>query len=309
MRTLSTGSGLRRVFAACVLLAMVPAAALAAPVVGFIEDFPGPGIGGWVGGVSASGNPGTGGTLGAGDGYLFAQTAAPSNWGMRCRLCPEYSGNWNAAGITQLRLWLNDVGTPEPFEIHVLVGNDANLWQYDIGFMPPNGRWAPFLVDLTNPADFTQTIGSATLAAALDNVTILLIRHDKAPFLPNPTSPDPIAGDAGIDRILLTNGTVGAEPAAADAGLPLRLAAPYPNPARGAVTFALETAVGGPVRFEILDAQGRVVRRATQPAGGGTLTWRWDGVGDDGRRLSPGIYRVRARGDSGGMSRPFVLID
>jgi hypothetical protein len=298
------------IIAASALQLMAPVAALAAPVLGFIEDFPGPGIGAWSGGTPVFNNPGAGGVLGGGDGYLYVQTTFASNWGIRCRQCPEYTGSWSAAGITQVRLWLNDVLTPEPFEIHAAIGNDNNLWQYDIGFAPPGGRWAPFVVDLTNGADFTQLIGTQPFSEALDTVNVLLIRHDKAPYLPNPNPPDAIAGDAGIDRILLTNGTVGIEPPPPGARRPPRLAAPYPNPAHGAVTFGLENPEGGALQLEILDVLGRVVRREAWPAGrSGAQTWRWDRLGDDGRRVPPGMYRVRARGEAGAMSRPFVVVD
>lgn len=52
----------------------------------------------------------------------------------------------------------------------------------------------------------------------------------------------------------------------------------------------------GPVRVEVLDAQGRCVRtiiQAVLPAG--PASRRWDGKGDDGKALPAGRYRLRAR--------------
>jgi hypothetical protein len=308
MRSTSPVLVLSWTLSAFMALAISVTASQAAPVLGFREDFTAAGTGGWSGGVPVFNNPGSGGVLGPADGYLYVQTTAPGNWGLRCRLCTEYSGDWNAAGITQLRLWLNDVGPAEPFEIHVSIGNDLGLWQYNVGFTPPNGQWAEFIVDLGNQADFTRILGTQSLATSLGAVDIVLIRHDKAPFLLNPNPPDAIAGDAGIDRILLTNGTVGVEPLPAHVRVSLQLAAPYPNPSRGLVTFSVQRAGDGPVTLQILDVTGRILRRHELPAGG-SGAWLWDGLDEGGRRVPPGQYRVRAIGDSGGMSRPFVVTD
>jgi len=306
MRPLARSLLLSIVFAAAIASASTPVAS-AAPVAGFVEDFTGVGTGGWAGGPGSS-NPGTGGVGGSGDGYLYVQTLFAGNWGNRCRLCPEYTGSWSAAGIHSLKLWLNDVGPDEAFEIHVAIGNDHNLWQYDTGFAPPNGSWAEFTVDLDDAAGFTQTIGTQPFAEAIDSVNVLLIRHDKAPYLPNPNPPDPIAGDAGIDRIQLLAGTAGIEPPSGGPR-PVLLAPPHPNPARGGVAFMIENPGGGAVTLEILDVLGRVVRREALPGGPGTRSWSWNRIDDTGRRAPPGVYRVRARGASGGTSRPFTLID
>lgn len=278
-----------------------------APVVGFVEDFTAAGTGGWAGGPGSV-NPGTGGVGGGGDGYLYIQTLFDGNWGNRCRLCPEYTGSWSAAGIHELRLWLSDVGPDEAFEIHVAIGNDHNLWQYDTGFAPPNGSWAEFSVQLDQAANFTQTIGTQPFAEAMDSVSILLIRHDLAPYLPNPNPPDPIAGDAGIDRIQLLAGTAGVEPSTGSPR-PVLLAPPYPNPARGSVTLGFDSPDGEPVTLEIVDVLGRVLYREDVPGTSGHRSWTWNRLDDAGRRVPPGVYRIRALGVTGGTSRPLTLVD
>ncbi|NOT34249.1 MAG: hypothetical protein HOP12_08790 [Candidatus Eisenbacteria bacterium] len=301
--------------AAWVVLSLVigtPEPSNSQPVVGFIEDFAaGTGAHGWSGGIPSFGNPNTGGVLGAADGFLRGATVSPANWGLRCRGCTPYTGDWNSAGITQLIVWLNDVGVDEPFEMHVTVGNDTTLWQYDIGFVPPSGHWAPFVVDLTDTANFTQINGlSGTLATTLSDVSIVLIRHDLAPFPQVPNPPDPIQGDAGIDQILLTDGIVGVAPRGtrAPAG-PLRLLAPYPNPASGPVAFGLEILDAGPVTLDIVDVFGRRLRRVELTAQvAGPRTWLWDGRDESGRRVPAGRYRVVARSASGGESRSFTRL-
>src|SRR5439155_24039104 len=145
---------------------------------------------------------------GAGGGYLRITNQSPGNFGVRSA-GPEYAGDWVAAGITQVRLWLNDVGADDSLEIHVALGNAYgynNFWQYNVGFAPPHDRWAEFVVDLTNAANWTQIEGSGTFADALRIVDRILIRHDRAPFA---HPPDPIAADLGIDHLLLTDGVSG----------------------------------------------------------------------------------------------------
>jgi hypothetical protein len=132
------------------------------------------------------------------------------------------------------------------------------------------------------------------------------VRHDLPAFVQNP---DPLDGDVGLDQLLLTNGLVGV-PRSGVVPRALELAPPAPNPSRGAVTLSLESFEDGPVRVEILDASGRMVRRFEQLAGGpGARAWTWDGRDASGRMAAPGWYRVRATGASGGMSRALVRMD
>jgi FlgD Ig-like domain len=283
---------------------MVPAASADA-VLGFREDFPGTLTGGWTGGVPISNNPGTGGVLGDGDGFLYAATLSGSNWAQHCKYCPEYAGDWSAAGITQVRVWLKDIGDPDPFEIHFNVGNETTQFQLNAGFSPPNDRWAEYVIDLTNESDFTRIIGDVgSLTDVLQGVTNVQLRHDKSPFM---WTPDTIRGDAGIDRLLLTNGVVGVEPPRGATVRALQLEPPYPNPSGGAVEFAVRSHDDGPVTLQIIDVSGRVVRREVL-APGPRGTWHWDGRDAAGRLAPPGTYRIVARGLSGGMSLPFALI-
>ncbi|MBI4578379.1 MAG: hypothetical protein HY718_01660 [Planctomycetes bacterium] len=165
---------------------------------GYVDDFTAVGTSGWSGGTPVS-NPGTGGVDGAADGYLLLDSAFPGNFGSRT-LDPNYQGDWHAAGITKVTFYLNDVGTPEDFEVHFLVHFFDTTWQYNIGFHPPAGCWRKFTVDLTNVADWTRTRGARSLHDVLSSVERVVIRHDLAPYL---DFPDSIAGDLGIDKITL----------------------------------------------------------------------------------------------------------
>ena len=282
------------------------AGAQAAPTLGFVEHWTGATLHDWGGGSTYS-NPGTGGFGGASDGYLVISTPLVGRLGARS-LGTEYQGDWQAAGITQVRLWLNDVGADDPLEIHFSIGlEQSNFWQYNVAFLPPAGQWAEYVVDLSSDANWTHHIGTGTFAAALQGATNIHVRHDNAPYT---QQPDQIAADVGLDRLLLTNGVVGVEPRGPSVANPVRLDAPYPNPSRGPVAFSLEVFDGGAVTLEIVDAMGRRVRR-TELAAGGSISrvWTWDGRDDAGRATPAGVYRVRATSPSGGMSRGLVRID
>jgi flagellar hook capping protein FlgD len=301
---------------ALVSLIAMPHAGSAAPVLGFVEEWSGTSLSGWgVGGTPAS-NPGTGGLLGPGDGFLKLSSSVVFNYGTFSS-GPEYAGNWTAAGITQVRVWLSDLGTDDPLEIHFGLGRDVhslspNFWVYNIGVIPPVNAWQEYVVDLTAPADWTQTFGTGTLADALAACEKIHLRHDVPPITP---SPEGAMGDLGIDHLVLASPAildVASDPPAAGArrvavARPVSLAPPAPNPSRGPVALALETFVAGPVHVEIVDASGRRVRRVELAEGpAGPRSWTWDGTDERGRRAAPGYYRARAWNAAGGTSRPLI---
>jgi len=297
---------------ACLLAA---SDARAAATLGFVEHWTGTTTNSWGGGATYS-NPGTGGVHGVGDGYLVMSTPGPGGSSLGAvSTAAQWTGNWPAAGITEVRFWLNDVGNADPLEIHFAIGNASaggapgNFWQYNTGFIPPLHAWAQFTVNLTSSAAFTHIIDDpvgGTFAQAMQTVNRVLIRHDKAPYV---QSPDPLNATVGIDELLLTNGIVGVEDPAPVAAHPVELAAPFPNPSRGPVALALQAFEDAPISIQVVDVSGRVIRHATLAAAApGSRIWTWDGMTDDGRVATPGYYRARAFGPSGGMSRAIVRL-
>lgn len=300
-------TSLFRSFALPLFAILTLAGAAHAVTLGYREDWPVlDDAEGWGGGSNAT-NPGTGGYHGENDGFLkIAVGPAAGNFGAQSQTNANFDGNWTAAGVTQVRVWLNDIDTDDPLEIHFGIGiGQTNFWQYNIGFLPPSNAWGEYVIDL-NQSDFTRTHGSGTYAAALQGVTRILLRHDEAPYLSNP---DPIAADLGIDHLLLTDGSVAVSPLPAHVGRPVQLAPPLPNPSRGPVTFSWVSPSGGDVTLQIVDAQGRSVRKVELGASApGARNWRWDGKDDRGATVAPGSYRVRAVGEYGGTSRPLVRV-
>ncbi|HSQ59306.1 MAG TPA: hypothetical protein VLT84_02540, partial [Acidobacteriota bacterium] len=72
--------------------------------------------------------------------------------------------------------------------------------------------------------------------------------------------------------------------------------------------YAGSGAAGG-ATVRIFDVRGRQVAHR-RGAAGGTLRWSWRGVGDDGRRLSAGVYfaRVDGRPETEPGSRKILLL-
>lgn len=90
--------------------------------------------------------------------------------------------------------------------------------------------------------------------------------------------------------------------------LAFALAAPWPNPSRGAVTFALTLPEASAVHLEILDVSGRRVRTFRHGAlAAGRHAFAFDGRSESGSPLPPGSYFARVRTPEGERTRAFVL--
>jgi hypothetical protein len=179
------------------------APAHSAPVIGYVDEWSDGTLGGWGGGATYS-NPGTGGFLGAGDGFLVMSTPTLGRLA-GFSTSTAYTGNWRAAGITRLRVRLNDVNADDPLEMHVMIVSGPDLWIDNTGFAPPENAWAEFTIDLGSAAAFTHVVGTGTFDQAMQSVDRIQIRHDTPPF----TQPaDLIQADVGIDHVELLGGTV-----------------------------------------------------------------------------------------------------
>lgn len=89
-----------------------------------------------------------------------------------------------------------------------------------------------------------------------------------------------------------------------------RLSAPYPNPFTSSVRFEFAPAGEGPVRLDVYDVSGRLVRRLAGTAGEpGTGTAVWDGVDARGRPAPPGIYLVHLASPGHGQTRRIVKME
>lgn len=93
------------------------------------------------------------------------------------------------------------------------------------------------------------------------------------------------------------------------AGGRVALSAPVPNPARGPVRLAFAMAPGSGVgRVEVLDLAGRLVRTWEAAPGASGAAIEWDLADAAGRRVAPGVYRVRLRTGSEQVSRSVLVL-
>ena len=167
-----------------------------AAVPGFQQDFT-TDVGGFGGGSTVT-RPLTGGVGGASDPYLSIANALVNNLGA-FSTAANLTGDLPADGVTGYSFWLRDVGADDNHEIHVGVGTAfSNFWLSIPGFTPPDGSWQQFSVDITNPSQWVQIIGTGTFQDALAASNRLLFRHDVPPLVQNPNT---TAGDFGLDRI------------------------------------------------------------------------------------------------------------
>lgn len=173
----------------------------------------------------------------------------------------------------------------------------------------------------TRPVRWRLTLDGATLAEA---DTVVAARDSV-----HVTRVIAIAAGAGAHELRATADTLGAvvEPDETNNGttrtvqvvLPntavetraerLALSIARPNPARGAVSFALELPAPAEVGFAVLDVQGREVwSEPGRPLPAGTHALRWDGRDRAGNPPPPGLYLARVRVAGAILTRRFALI-
>jgi hypothetical protein len=89
----------------------------------------------------------------------------------------------------------------------------------------------------------------------------------------------------------------------------LRLLPAGPNPSGGAANVKFTLPRSCPIRLEIFDVTGRLVRTlADGVREAGQHTLRWDGVDENGRRVPSGVYFVRLSAETRTMDRRLVLL-
>jgi hypothetical protein len=177
------------------IVALAAPASAATP--GFVEDFSADTGGFGVMGSTVT-HVTTGGVGGAADPYISISNAGPMQLGSFSQAL-DLVGNLPADGVTGYSFWLRDTGANHNLEIHVGVGLAfSNFWLSVPGFVPPDGSWQQFSVDVTDPSQWVQIIGTGTFQAALATTDRVLFRHDTPPLTQFPPS---VAADFGLDRI------------------------------------------------------------------------------------------------------------
>jgi DNA-binding beta-propeller fold protein YncE len=112
----------------------------------------------------------------------------------------------------------------------------------------------------------------------------------------------------GITFDAATGQVAGAPPGPAGPAR-LVLSPPSPTPTRGPARLEVAGPGTGPIDLAILDPAGRRVRGWKLPAGPATASLTWDLTDSRGRRVPPGVYLVRAHGESGAAARRLLVLE
>lgn len=122
---------------------------------------------------------------------------------------PDVTGDFTAAGITQISFELNELGIDDGLAIRFGFGTLGNFWVSNQIFDPSANTWEQFTIDLVE-ANFTEVFGGlGTFGAAMSNAQRIQFRLD---FDEPGIMPDVGEGDFGLDNVTLI-------PAPAPAGI------------------------------------------------------------------------------------------
>ena len=187
-------------------------------------------------------------------------------------------------------------GVPNSFTAELKPSGNQLAWS---AALPQD--WQMFRVYRSADPNFTP--GPATLVHSTTATQWTDPAHQ--PFTYKLTSVD-ANGNESVAAAATATLAVNGKPLASQ----LSFAALAPNPFRGsvAVTFDVPRA-GTAVELVVHDLAGRRVRTLAKrgfEAGRHTLTW--DGTGDDGRAMYPGVYLVRVMGEGRAETRRITLL-
>ena len=114
---------------------------------------------------------------------------------------------------------------------------------------------------------------------------------------------------AGVNYQLCLGTTVSVTPPARPARGSLALSV-HPNPANSTQWIAFTLATSSPVRVDVFDLQGRLVKTVAEGLSPRLECNRitWDGADAAGQSVSPGVYRVRARAGGHEVSKALVRV-
>jgi len=167
-------------------------------------------------------------------------------------------------------------------------GQNGTAAQYDL-------RYRTSSITENNYATSTQVAGEPAPAASGTTQTCVVtgLNYGTTYYFALKTS-DERGNWSPISNIAIR--TPSAAVGVADENVVLKFSAPYPNPTRGQASFSVGVPRETHVEIEAFDVTGRLVRtleKGTHSPGQSTLVW--DLRGDQGQKVSTGVYMVRAR--------------
>lgn len=168
---------------------------------------------------------------------------------------------------------------------NLLPANNADLALYPASYLPP--LWAPHST--------VNTLGNFVFSVPAGTYDIHYIPVAGSPYQEIWRYGVPVAGDLDLGDQLLPLPNAGVGPGILTG---LALSAPSPNPARAGIRMTF-TVPDGEAELSAWDVAGRKVATLWQGRSQGPVEVQWDGRGDQGRALPPGLYLVRLRDGAG----------
>jgi hypothetical protein len=181
------------------MIAFTGAAHAATP--GAIETFQS-GLNGWGSNPALVSHVPTGGADGPADGYASVASTGETEINIRIRPndSADFTGDFTAAGITQVSFAISELAIDDGLGIRLGFGSPGNFWVSNQSFEPQVNTWETVTIDLIE-SNFTEVFGAGgVFSAAMSNVQRFQIRHDIGP--PS-MMPDISMGEFGVDNITL----------------------------------------------------------------------------------------------------------
>jgi hypothetical protein len=204
-------------------------------------------------------------------------------------------------------VWTDPAGAPPAPALDPpapMLVNDLDLRVEEIATMTTH---LPWVLDPLNPANAAVTGDNV-----LDNVEQVFVPAAPAGTYRVTVGHKSTLASGTQDYSIVGSSDLGAPPVAGVPGTApaLRFGSILPNPFTAGTRIEFELPVRGAVDLAVFDAHGRRVRaldHAVFEAGPHAL--HWDGRGDRGERLSPGIYFLRAHALGRSAIRRLVRLD
>lgn len=189
---------MRRLLAALGL--WVAAGPAGAVVDGELDDF-GASVEQWQRGALALGGPAH-----PADPFLLLTSGAGSNPRLVTYNQSQWSGDYVAAGVDQIALWLNNLGATS-LSVRLAFGDNfapgptgtSGNWYAttQVAALPAGSGWTPVVFDI-GPADLQLVVGTQSYATVMSSVVSLRILHATAPSARG----TPVTATLGVDRIV-----------------------------------------------------------------------------------------------------------
>lgn len=194
-------SGIRSLVFAALATAFYGAAAI---TLGQIDDFQDGTLQFWQGGADLQ-NIANGGPAGTGDRYLQVTSTGGTGPGSVPATFNtfQWSGDYSAAGVKAVEVWMNNTGANDLHMRIVLFGPLGSRWTSANATILPVGSGWRRVTFLLNQASLVRTLGSESYSNMISGVTSMMFRHDVAP--PG-SGGDPVVGQIGLDNILALEG-------------------------------------------------------------------------------------------------------